>query len=76
MSSRHQLAIAKPEFSPLAWHRRLAAAMRAAVAWSVRCRERSAQRRALAQLDDRLLRDVGLNRTDVAAECGMSLWVR
>lgn len=75
MSSRRQPAIAKPEF-PFACHRSLAAAMLAAFAWSVRCRERSAQRRALAQLDDRLLRDVGLNRIDVAAECGKSFWVR
>jgi uncharacterized protein YjiS (DUF1127 family) len=76
MFTRCQPTIAKPEFSCPAWHRRLAAAVRATVAWSVRCRERSAQRRALAQLDDRLLRDLGLNRSDVSAECGKAFWVR
>jgi uncharacterized protein YjiS (DUF1127 family) len=68
-------AIAKPDL-PIAWRRRVVDAMLAAFAWAVRCRARSAQRRALAQLDDRLLRDVGLNRIDVAAECGKWFWLR
>jgi uncharacterized protein YjiS (DUF1127 family) len=75
MSIPRQPAIIKPEF-PIAWHRSLAAAMLAAFAWSVRCGERAAQRRTLARLDDRLLRDVGLNRTDVAVECGKRFWLR
>jgi uncharacterized protein YjiS (DUF1127 family) len=36
--------------------------------------ERSRQRRALAQLGDALLRDVGLSRRDVNAESGKSFW--
>jgi uncharacterized protein YjiS (DUF1127 family) len=75
VSVLHQSAIAKPQLT-LARRRRLADAMRAALAWAALCRARSAQRRALAQLDDRLLRDLGLNRTDVAAECGKRFWVR
>lgn len=47
----------------------------AMLAWIVRCRERAAQRRQLGQLDDRLLRDIGLTRTDVAAECGKWFWL-
>lgn len=65
--SRHPVLVQSN--TAVAWYRSLVAAMFAAVAWVVQCRERSAQRRALVQLDDRLLRDVGLNRTDVAAEC-------
>jgi uncharacterized protein YjiS (DUF1127 family) len=66
--SRHPV-LAKPN-TATAWYRSFVAAILAAFARGIQCRERSAQRRALAQLDDRLLRDVGLNRTDVAAECG------
>jgi uncharacterized protein YjiS (DUF1127 family) len=50
----------------------LAAAM---LAWAISCRERAAQRRQLARLDDRLLRDIGLTRTEVAAECGRWFWL-
>ena len=50
----------------------LAAAL---LAWAISCRERAAQRRQLARLDDRLLRDIGLTRTDVAAECGKWFWL-
>lgn len=32
------------------------------------------QRQALAELDDRLLADLGLNREDVARECKKSWW--
>jgi uncharacterized protein YjiS (DUF1127 family) len=50
----------------------LASAM---LAWVIRCRERAVQRRQLAQLDDRLLRDIGLYRTDLAAECRKWFWL-
>jgi uncharacterized protein YjiS (DUF1127 family) len=33
-------------------------------------------RRALADLDERLLADVGLTRADAIAECGKSFWQR
>ncbi len=37
-------------------------------------RERAAQRRALARLDDRLLRDMGLTRSDVEEEVQKPFW--
>jgi uncharacterized protein YjiS (DUF1127 family) len=38
--------------------------------------ERRRSRRLLRQLDDRLLRDLGLSRADVERECGKSSWRR
>lgn len=40
--------------------------------WSERLR----QRRHLAGLDDHMLRDIGLNREDVAWECNKPFWWR
>ena len=36
--------------------------------------QRMRTRRALASLDDRLLKDVGLNRADVWRECSKPFW--
>jgi uncharacterized protein YjiS (DUF1127 family) len=36
--------------------------------------ERSRQRRALAELDDRLLRDIGLTRDQARRECANPIW--
>jgi uncharacterized protein YjiS (DUF1127 family) len=36
--------------------------------------ERSRQRRALAELDDRLLRDIGVTRTDAEEEANKPCW--
>lgn len=36
--------------------------------------ERSRQRRAALELDHRILRDIGLNRTDVLAEAQKPFW--
>jgi uncharacterized protein YjiS (DUF1127 family) len=36
--------------------------------------DRAAQRRALAELDDRLLKDIGLTRADVDRECAKPFW--
>lgn len=36
--------------------------------------ERARQRRHLAQLDDRLLRDIGISRVEVEAEVSLPLW--
>jgi uncharacterized protein YjiS (DUF1127 family) len=38
--------------------------------------ERRRQLRALADLDDHLLRDVGLAREDVQRACSQSFWMR
>ena len=37
-------------------------------------RERARGRHLLLQLDDRMLRDVGLSRSDVDRECGKYFW--
>lgn len=37
-------------------------------------RERARQRRALAQLDDRLLRDIGIDRTAAMEEVDKPFW--
>jgi uncharacterized protein YjiS (DUF1127 family) len=44
--------------------------------WVRQCADRAAQRRALARLDDRLLRDIGLTRLDVREECDKWFWRR
>jgi uncharacterized protein YjiS (DUF1127 family) len=36
--------------------------------------DRGAQPPLLQQLDDRMLRDIGLNRSDVARECAKHFW--
>lgn len=53
---------------------RLAARFGRAAAWIGRRMEWRRQRRALLNLDDRLLRDVGLTRTDVRIECAKPIW--
>jgi uncharacterized protein YjiS (DUF1127 family) len=47
-----------------------AAAVRAVLLWM----ERSRQRRALAELDDRLLCDIGLTREEARQECANPFW--
>jgi uncharacterized protein YjiS (DUF1127 family) len=46
------------------------AAVRAVWFWL----ERSRQRRALAELDDHLLRDIGLTRDEAQRECANPFW--
>ena len=50
--------------------RRPGAAVRVVSFWL----ERSRQRRALARLDDHLLRDIGLTREEVRRECANPFW--
>ena len=61
-------------WNPSWHHRRLmrfgGAAVRAVWFWI----ERSRQRRALAELDDRLLRDIGLTRDEARRESSSPFW--
>ena len=49
---------------------RTAAAMRLIARWIERLR----QREALAGLDDRMLRDIGITRVEAARECEKPFW--
>jgi uncharacterized protein YjiS (DUF1127 family) len=42
--------------------------------WLRTCAERSAQRRALARLDDHSLRDIGVARAEAQAEAAKPFW--
>jgi uncharacterized protein YjiS (DUF1127 family) len=52
--------------------------LRGLLSWGIltllRWQELARQRRALAQLDDRMLKDIGLSRADVAREVGRRFW--
>ena len=48
----------------------------AAWRWSLACAARRRQRLALAELDDRLLGDIGLTRGDIRREAGKYPWMR
>ena len=54
--------------------RPLGAGLGALADWLSGCAERARQRRALARLDDRLLRDVGLSPADVRQETHRPPW--
>lgn len=54
----------------------LADAILAVLAWAAGCAERGRQRRALAGLDDRMLRDVGLTRAEAESEWTKGVWLR
>jgi uncharacterized protein YjiS (DUF1127 family) len=42
--------------------------------WYARCSARSRQRQALAQLDDHLLKDIGVTRQQAIAEAAKPFW--
>jgi uncharacterized protein YjiS (DUF1127 family) len=42
--------------------------------WLLLCCERAGQRRQLAELNDHMLRDIGLSRADVMAEATKPFW--
>jgi uncharacterized protein YjiS (DUF1127 family) len=44
------------------------------VAWTQRCIERAAERRALARLGDWQLRDIGISRADAEIEAAKWFW--
>ena len=48
--------------------------MRATLSLVARWIERSRQRDALAGLEDRMLRDIGISRVDAARECEKPFW--
>lgn len=50
------------------------AALRASAAWLARCHARAEQRRALAALDARLLKDVGIAPPAADAESAKPWW--
>jgi uncharacterized protein YjiS (DUF1127 family) len=79
MSAANFLSL--PKFLPLPRRSRTAARFAGTAdlpgrvaAWLGACLERSRQRRRLADLDDGLLKDIGLSRADVARECGRWPW--
>jgi uncharacterized protein YjiS (DUF1127 family) len=45
-----------------------------ALAWLLDAMERQRQRRALASLDDRMLRDIGASRAEAWRECRKPFW--
>jgi uncharacterized protein YjiS (DUF1127 family) len=55
---------------------RLRRTFAAFVSWLRACAERSAQRRALAELDDERLRDIGLTRAEARIEAARPFWWR
>lgn len=42
--------------------------------WALACAARAEQRRQLAALDERMLRDIGLSHDDVRRETGKPFW--
>jgi uncharacterized protein YjiS (DUF1127 family) len=61
---------------PTSWSDWPKQACAAGANWLWRCAERSAQRRALAELDDARLRDIGVTRAEAQAEAAMPFWRR
>ncbi|MGH7002643.1 MAG: DUF1127 domain-containing protein [Alphaproteobacteria bacterium] len=75
IASRRQIDHAGPV--PAAFAADMQAILRAArcvAAWCVRCRQRAEQRRALAELDEHGLRDVGITSGEARAECAKPWW--
>jgi uncharacterized protein YjiS (DUF1127 family) len=60
----------------ISWSDRLRPALRSLTGWIWTCAERSAQRRALMDLDDDRLRDIGLSRSEARAEAEKPFWWR
>jgi uncharacterized protein YjiS (DUF1127 family) len=69
---RYKLAKISPERGFLIALRTLASLLNEAVQW----RERARGRRFLGRLNDRMLRDTGLSRSDVERESGKFFWER
>lgn len=69
-SARAATAPRVPRGRARSLHQILAALVDLLLEWQ----ERAEQRRALARLDDYMLRDIGLTRADVAAEHAKPFW--
>jgi uncharacterized protein YjiS (DUF1127 family) len=69
---QHTAALAPPVPQSSGLMRTMSGAVRSLARWL----ETRRQLRALTELDDRLLRDVGLSREDVERACSMSFWMR
>ena len=78
MPAPRPFALAAPLSHPGARTSRTAAyvipSARVILAWALRCAERSAERRALAQLTEWQLRDIGISRTEADGEAGKWCW--
>jgi uncharacterized protein YjiS (DUF1127 family) len=70
LGSRRSGLVGRPSWRSGALTRLGCAAVRVVWFWM----ERSRQRRALAELDDRLLRDIGLTRDEARRECANPFW--
>ncbi|MCW5772564.1 MAG: DUF1127 domain-containing protein [Rhodospirillaceae bacterium] len=55
---------------------RLRAWLRKIGCWGARCVARAEQRRQLALLDERLLKDIGVSAGDAVRECAKPWWRR
>jgi uncharacterized protein YjiS (DUF1127 family) len=60
----------------VSWPDRLSQALPVLTDWLWASAERSAQRRALAELDDARLRDIGLTRAEAQVEAARPFWWR
>lgn len=60
----------------VSWPARLSQACSVLADWLRAAAERSAQRRALAELDDARLRDIGLTRGEAQIEAAKPFWWR
>jgi uncharacterized protein YjiS (DUF1127 family) len=65
-----RLGLERDRALPRGWGAALRSLFEHAMQWY----ERSRQRRQLAQLTDHMLRDIGLSRADVWAECEKPFW--
>ena len=46
------------------------------LSWAAACLVRARQRRTLGELDDAMLKDIGLTRAEVEHECAKPFWRR
>lgn len=71
MATRPEVLDALADYLP---EPRVRAGPRRLLRWLLEGMERGRQRRELAHLDDRLLRDIGLTRTQARAEARKPFW--